>query len=205
MIDSYDIMNIGVFTEVREILSDDTTTEFEKKVRLLTVLTDYNEEDIMDMPINKLSSMAEKMGFLGEMPQRKQPPSSIELNGRKYDIQYDIKNISTAQYIDFQTFIKDYEKYIVELASIVVIPKGKKYNTGYDISEVQNDIREYMSVLDLYSICFFFRVSYQALTKSLVSYLSRKLKRMMKREKDRVKKIKIGRAIIMIQNLQTNG
>lgn len=206
MIDSYDKMNIGVFREIKEILEDNTLNEFAKKVRILTIITDYSEEDILNMPINKLSILVEKMGFLGVMPKQKVAPSSIILNGVKYDIQYDIKNITAAQYIDFQTFIKDYDKYLVELASILIIPKGKKYNEGYDIVKVQNDIREYMSILDLYSVCFFFLMSYKGLMKSSLSYLIQRLKKMMRQEKDRVMKFKIGRAIIMLQqSMPING
>ena len=117
---------------------DNTITEFEKKVRLLSILNDTTDDVIMDKPLTEVGKMAEEMGFLAVPPQRVVVPSQIVLNGKKYNIQYDIKNITTSQYIDFQTFIKDYNKYMVELASIVVIPEGKKYNDGYDIVEVQN-------------------------------------------------------------------
>lgn len=202
MIDSFEKMNIECFQEVCEILKDETTTDFEKQVRLLTILTDNTEDDIMNMPLNELGKLTDKIQFIKEYPQRKTPPSSITLNGKKYDIKYDIQNITTSQYIDFQTFIKDYENKMVEMVSIVVIPKGKKYNDGYDIMEVQNDIRKYMDIVTLMSISFFFQVQLQALTKSLTSSLIRQMKKMMKKEKDKVKKIKMGRIIVQMMELQ---
>lgn len=209
MIKSYDEMSVGIFYEVKEILMDNTITEFEKKVRLLSILNDTTDDVIMDKPLTEVGKMAEEMGFLAVPPQKVVVPSQIVLNGKKYNIQYDIKNITTSQYIDFQTFIKDYEKYMVELASIVVIPEGKKYNDGYDIIEVQNDIRDYMSIVQLSSICFFFVKMYQGLMESLTSYSIRGLKKMMRKEKDRVKKIKIGRVIVemkhLIQEIRRNG
>lgn len=202
MIDSFEKMNIECFQEVCEILKDETTTDFEKQVRLLTILTDNTEDDIMNMPLNELSKLTDKIQFIKEYPKTKTPPSSITLNGKKYDIKYDIQNITTSQYIDFQTFIKDYENKMVEMVSIVVIPKGKKYNDGYDIMEVQNDIRKYMDIVTLMSISFFFQVQLQALTKSLTSSLIRQMKKMMKKEKDKVKKIKMGRIIVQMMELQ---
>jgi hypothetical protein len=145
--------------------------------------------------------MIKGLEFLKEEPKKKVPPPTIKLNDRIYNIQYDIKNISVSQYIDFQTFIKNYEKYMVELASIVVIPVGKKYNEGYDITEVQDDIREYMSITQLSNICFFFVKTFNALMESLTHYSIRGLKKMMRKEKDRVKKIKLGRVIVQMKQL----
>lgn len=209
MIRSYDDMSVGIFIEVKDILKDKTTSELEKKVRLLAILNNKSEEEIMGIPIPKLTSMVSSMEFLSQQPKTKTPPNEITLNGNVYEIKYDVQNITTAQYIDFQTFIKDYEKYMVELASIVIIPKGKKYNEGYDIVAVQRDIRDYMSIVDLSSICFFFVQLYKGLMGSLASYSIRQMKKMMRREKNKVMKIKIGRTIVqmkqMMEEIPING
>lgn len=201
MIRSYDEMSVGIFMEVKDILKDDTLSELEKRVRLLAILNDMSEEEIMGMPVSKLTNMVGNMDFLAKQPKTKTPPDEITLNGNIYSIQYDVQNITTAQYIDFQTLIKDYEKYMVEIASIVVIPKGKKYNEGYDIVAVQGDIRDYMSIVDLSSICFFFVQLYKGLMGSLTSYSIKQMKKMMRREKNKVMKIKIGRTIIQMRQL----
>ena len=201
MITSYEEMSVGIFMEVKDILMDKTTSELEKRVRLLAILNNKSEEEIMGIPISKLTSMVSSMEFLSQQPKTKTPPNEITLNGNVYEIKYDVQNITTAQYIDFQTFIKDYDKYMVELASIVIIPKGKKYNEGYDIVAVQRDIREYMSIVDLSSVCFFFVQLYKGLIQSLTSYSIRQMKKMMRREKNKVLKIKIGRTIVQMKQL----
>lgn len=201
MITSYEEMSVGIFMEVKDILMDKTTSELEKRVRLLAILNNKSEEEIMGIPISKLTSMVSSMEFLSQQPKTKTPPNEITLNGNVYEIKYDVQNITTAQYIDFQTFIKDYDKYMVELASIVIIPKGKKYNEGYDIVAVQRDIRDYMSIVDLSSVCFFFVQLYKGLMGSLASYSIRQMKKMMRREKNKVLKIKIGRTIVQMKQL----
>ena len=44
----------------------------------------------------------------------------------------------------------------MEFLSVILVPKGHRYNDGYDIIEVQRAIREEMSVSDGVSLAGFF-------------------------------------------------
>ena len=50
----------------------------------------------------------------------------------------------------------------------MVVPKGKKYNQAYDVREVQNALRQRLSVVDAVSLLAFFFVQYrQSIVDSL--------------------------------------
>ena len=82
----------------------------------------------------------------------------------------DYRKIRTAQYIDFQTFVKDAEKNIVEILSVMLVPKGKKYNQDYDVIELQNVLRRCLSVADALSLFAFFFVQFRQSIKDSLTF-----------------------------------
>jgi parvulin-like peptidyl-prolyl isomerase len=134
------------------------------------LLTGKSEEDIYNSSIDEYREMAKSSAFLTH------PYDGEVLTAKTYNIGKwvlqpveDFRKITTAQYIDFQTFAqlgKDkVEEKIVEIISVMLVPKGKKYNQDYDVLEVQNAIREYLSVAEAVSLFAFFFVQYKLLIK----------------------------------------
>ena len=76
----------------------------------------------------------------------------IKVNGREYYFDGLLGKITTAQYIDFQNYQKNNDEQ--KSFSVFIIPKGHKYNDGYDIEQVFNDILD-VPVPVLFSASFF--------------------------------------------------
>lgn len=199
MIDNYNKLTIGKYLEVKELLSEDMDA-LEQQASLIAVLNDMDAEDVLDLPLGTYNKLLQSLGFLMELPKPRQaPPTKYKIDGIEYDVMLNIQDMTIAQYIDYQTFLKDGDKYIVELLSVFIIPRGHKYNDGYDIADVQKKIREKLSIIDAVTLSAFFLSISQALISSTVRYSIKRMKRLMRKEKNLEMKKKYQEAIAHLE------
>ena len=171
IIDNYRDLPIGMYLEICEIDKRTDIDDLHKQVSIIAILTGRTEEEIYNLPLEDYRELASKTAFLSkEYDGQVKTAQSYGINGMVLIPVDDYRKITTAQYIDFQTFAKDPERNIVELLSCMLVPKGKKYNQDYDILELQNSLRMNLSVADSLSLLAFFFIKYHQLIKdSLIS------------------------------------
>ena len=162
MIDSYDKLSIGKYLELMEIVDNEEIDEVDKNVEIVALLDDRPVEMVYDLPLMEFNSLMQKTNFLQTAPKPLQVSTKYNLGGMKLETVLDLTSLTTAQFIDYQTFVKDKTK-MVELLSVFLIPKGKKYNTDYDIIEVQKVIRENLPITVALGMSAFFFDLYKAL------------------------------------------
>lgn len=181
MIKSWKELSIGKLMEIRDIQNDEAIDgQYTMTVAMMSVLSDIPEDDLYDLKLEEFSKMTSDMQFLMQPVPKVAVCDKYKIGGYELVLVKDLKDLTASQFIDYQTFIKDADRYIVELLSIFLIPKGKKYCKDYDIAEVQRVIRENLSVADAESITAFFLLSFKVLYKSMQIYLTKKLKKMKK-------------------------
>lgn len=202
IIDNYRDLPIGMYLDICEIDRREDLEEINKQVSIIAILSGMDEEDIYNLPIEEYKILAAKSQYL------KTPYDGKVLTAKKYicgkftlEPVEDFKKITTAQYIDFQTFAKDVERNIVEILSTMLVPKGKKYNQDYDVLEVQEAIRGNMSVADALSLFAFFFVRYRQLIKDSLTYCREEAMKIQ----DKVKRMKTLREIQKQEDLLING
>ena len=171
IIDNYRDLPIGMYLEICDIDRREDIDKLHKQVSIISILTGRDEEEIYDLPIEDYKVLASKTHYL------RNPYDGEVLTAKTYAIDgmllqpvEDFRKITTAQYIDFQTFAKDAEKNIVEILSTMLVPKGKKYNQDYDILKLQDSLRRHLSVADALSLFAFFFVQYHQLIKDSLTY-----------------------------------
>ena len=171
IIDNYRDLPIGMYLDICEIDKRTDIEELHKQVCIISILTGREEEEIYNLPLEEYKELAAKSAFLmREYDGQVKTAQSYGINGMVLIPVEDYRKITTAQYIDFQTFAKDPERNIVELLSCMLVPKGKKYNQDYDIIELQKALRMHLSVADALSLLAFFFIKYHELIKdSLIS------------------------------------
>lgn len=150
-------ISIGQFQRIYELQSrnlEEDVLAFET----LAVVENTTVEVIMDMPVAIVREKMADLQFLYSKPRTGLIKGSYNLGGKKYRVFTNMNDFTTAQYIDFNTLNKDYDKHLAQFLSIFIIPDGKKYNNGYDIEVVQADIAKYLSVEDGLTIVNFFMV-----------------------------------------------
>jgi hypothetical protein len=202
----WDDISVELFDKIKEVLNKKGIEDIDKNISIVSILCEKDEDEISNLPIAQFSKLVEQTAFLNEMPKVEIKDKYI-INGKKYNVFTSLKKMTTAQYIDFQTLQKNYNKNLKYLLAVFLIPDGKEYG-DYDIDEVADELYRHLSIADAESIMFFFVMSYRALMQGILTYSISKMKKEMRKTKDKILKIKIGRAIIQMnqmKNLVKNG
>jgi hypothetical protein len=203
IIDSYNKLSLGKYIEIQEVTKNESLEDIDKQVQILSILTGIAEEEILHLPIQEYKELVVKSGFLDPEGINYHPIAKKYLVG-KYELVpvTDFRKLETAQFIDFQTYAPDLDKYLVEFLSVILVPKGHRYNEGYDIMEVQQAIREEMSGSDGISLSAFFLTWCKKYVQDSLNYSRRAARRI----KDKTKREEM---LMKIQEqerlLETNG
>ena len=203
IIDSYNKLTLGKYMEIQEVSRNESLEDIDKQVQILSILTGVAEEEILHLPIQDYKELVVKSGFLDPENINYHPVAKKYILGKFELIPCrDFRKIETCQYIDFQTYAPDLDKYLVEFLSVILVPKGHRYNEGYDILEVQKAIREEMSVSDGVSLAGFFLTWCRKSIKDSLNYSKQEAMRI----KDKTKREEIlGKIREQERLLQTSG
>ena len=177
-IDNYRDLPLGVYLDILDANSDESRDEVEKQAATLALLSGMTEKAVLDLPIADYTALVRKASFIYHpMPRIPRAARSYKAGAFTLRAQTDLRKITAAQYIDFKTFAPEGDARLVELLSVILIPDGCSYNDGYDIAEVQDAIRENISVEQAVSLAAFFLTRFAALIRSTRTSLSRLEKR----------------------------
>jgi hypothetical protein len=140
-------------------------TELDKEVKLLTIVTGLTEYQIDSLGVKELKELRSELAFLDEAIEG-QPVDYIKTNGKQYRINYDIKNMPFARYIESKVFSKDTVANLHKIAASMVIPQkknwfGKLVDDKYDASkheEYSADMQEANFIHVYHSLVFFYQV-----------------------------------------------
>ena len=197
-------ISINTFKKLQEAIKDAPVTDDEtlnalnNNIAMLSVLCDVDEDAIVSLTTSEYVRLVNECNFLIDMPKVK-ITDNYTINGKEYEVFLSLRNMTVAQYVDFQTFYKEQEKYFSELLACFLIPKGMKYGEGYDIADVVKDVGEHFSIVDANSIMFFFVLLYQSLTKVTLNCSIRKIKKVMRKEKNKEQREKMEQAIMELK------
>lgn len=178
IIDNWRNLPVGKWLEILEFSRDENVDALEQQVKTIAILTGLTEDEVLALPIMEYKSLAGKTKFLEKEYEGKlQIAKSYGLNGMELIPVKDFSKITTAQYVDYQTFSKEGDMYLVQTLSTLLVPKGKKYNDGYDMDAVQQAIRDNLSVADVVSLYAFFLTKWVKLIKDSQTYLDKEIKK----------------------------
>lgn len=132
-------ISINKFIEIENIITDQNADDDEKNLSLVCLFNDIDYDEVNSWSIDRYNNeLAEVTKFFNqEIPNLSRLEiGELTINGISYKVVRDMKDFSVAQYLDFQSYVKENsDKNMAQVLSTFVIPKGKKYNEGYDISE----------------------------------------------------------------------
>ena len=187
MIDSYGKLPLGGYMRITDALNEPGTDNVQKQAAVLEVLTGIPAERLMDMPIGEYMGIVARSRFLDKDMERPEVRKRYEVGRWTLVPVSDIRRITAAQYIDFQTFSKNPGPMFAEILSCLLVPEGKRYNDGYDVAEVQQAIRDAMPVPDALAVYAFF---FASLANSMEAMLISSRARVRLMRMDRVEKRK---------------
>lgn len=147
-----------------------TDDEIERLTGVISVLSGVDEDEIADMPIAEIARIGQKLDFLNSFTFNKNATyKTLVIDGETLVLA--VKDMSVAQYVDFQATWSAESKDLARIISICYVPKGKTYNKDYDIEELIKKIRNNVSIDKANSIGFFLLKKLNGLTNSTVRFL----------------------------------
>ena len=171
IIDTYNKLSLRKYGEIQAITKNESLEEVDRVVAILSVLTDMSEEDILHLPLGEFSELSSKISFLSaEGFVAKRIAKKYTLGKWELIPVSDYRKLETCQYIDFKTYASDYESHFAELLSVILVPKGHRYNEGYDILELQEALRDGMNVADGVTIVAFFLTLFKGLIEDSLDF-----------------------------------
>lgn len=179
--------------QIQQIISADINDTY-KASNILAVLAGVEVDVIEDLPIHKFSSLLPNIEFLHNDPPKCNHQDTYDINGRKYCLSANITDITTAQYIDYQSYMKEENPDLCKITSVFLIPDGHKYNDGYDIEQVWKDVGD-MLYIDVMALAFFLRKQYALYTMITTDFLSEAMKR------KKVSKKEIKQTLLPLDNM----
>lgn len=186
IIDNYRDLTLGKYEEILRICEEEMP-EVDRRVAIIAILSGLTEDEVLHLPLPTFTDYSARSHFI----ERPCPDNLIPGVARSYQIGgrvllpvTDIRKITAAQYIDFQTFAQDREHKVVELLSCFLVPRGCDYNEGYDVVEIHDAIREEMSVAEAIALLAFFFKGWLVSTRRTLSSSARMVKK-IKDEKAR--------------------
>lgn len=165
MINSYDKLTLGKWLELKDV--DTEQEEIDVQVDILSILSDLTRDEVMTLPLTEYSKMVNESMFLAqEPPIITKLPKHITIDGKEFDIVQKVETISTGQYIDYQTYLKNNN--IPLILTCFIIPKGHKYGEGYSLEETSQLFKDFLPIGIAIGISRFFFALWATLTNNML-------------------------------------
>ena len=157
------MITIEKHKQIQRLLTDgNTEVKMEDmqavQAELLAIYADTDTDTIMSYPLTKYHKLLEKF-YADYFTDFSKAEPAIKDKYTAGDMvlvpMLDFTQITVAQMMDFSVLSTDPVENIEKLLAIFLIPKGKKYNDGYDLLEVQKAILK-MSFNELSPLLAFF-------------------------------------------------
>ena len=150
-------ISIKQYNEIKDLYLD---TELSDEDRLILQINILFGVDALKLKTNELHKYINDMKFLGEKVPKMKIKNEYKLGDNVYTLKKELKDVTVAQWLDWQNFLKDgggdSDNY-ANLLSVFFFPKGEtEYGENYDIEQVRSDINNYLSIAEASSISSFF-------------------------------------------------
>lgn len=169
-INNWNEVSLKTHSELYKIAQNAFDTEEDKRFKTAAFLNGITYDQLLGQPLTATTEMMASTAFLYEKPKPVKIKKEYNLNGRVYTPFRNASEMSTAQYIDYQyTITQNFEEHLIDLMSIILIPKGHNYNDGYDLQQAKEDIQT-LSVVEALGLADFFLQQYRRSLKRTLLY-----------------------------------
>ena len=193
---NWEDINLKTFKELIALYKSNATN-----LELISLLAGKPAEDLS---LEELKDWINEIKFLEEPYKPKEIKSEYNIQNKIYKPVVSLKNIKAGQFIDFQTFIKDPEKNIANIAACFLLEKGKTYGDNDPLEEAEF-FDKYLKITIYKDVFNFFMVAWKSYTKAIQAYSLKAMKKTLKKEKNPIMRIKILRAMILMKQTEILG
>jgi len=168
MINNYAALSLGLFLEI-DAISHSDKEDIDKQVAIIAKLAGIDEQDVLELSLPAYAVLSADTDFLRHECPPATAPSRLICGDFILEPTKDFTKITTAQYVDFQTFSKKGIDALPDLLSVLLIPEGHKYNDGYDLAQVKETVLQLPLPAALGLSGFFFERLLASIQASLTS------------------------------------
>ena len=191
------MITIEKHKQIQRLLTDGNTEDMQAvQAELLAIYADTDADVIMSYPLTKYHKLLEKF-YADYFTDFSKAEPAIKDKYTAGDMvlvpMLDFTQITVAQMMDFSVLSTDPIENIEKLLAIFLIPKGKKYNDGYDLLEVQKAILK-MDFNEISPLLAFFLKWFQGCRNhiqiSCLEEVKKQTKKIKKLRKKQIRKMK---------------
>ena len=161
------------FNKIQDLLQeiDEYTT-----LNIIDVIYDVDSANLPAMEV--MNKYAHSLDFLmTTIPTNEKLKDVYTINQREYNSNINLTQMTTAQFVDYQNYTKENPVDISKCLSVFIIPKGHTYNDGYDLKQVQEDIKD-LDMVTINTLAFFFKKLYILLLETTLLCLTQETTQM---------------------------
>ena len=184
-------ISIKQYNDIKNLYLDPDLSDEDRLILQINILFGV---DALKLKTNELHKYINEMKFLGSKIPKMKLKKEYKLGSNVYTLKKELKDVTVAQWLDFQNFLKDgggdSDNY-ANLLSIFFFPKGEtEYGDGYDIEQVRSDINNHLSIAEAMSISSFFLTYQKVLSIRFLLYTRKQTLKapLTKEQKKKVKK-----------------
>ena len=161
------------FNKIQDLLQeiDEYTT-----LNIIDVIYDVDSANLPAMEV--MNKYAHSLDFLmTTIPTNEKLKDTYTINQREYNSNINLTQMTTAQFVDYQNYSKENPVDISKCLSVFIIPKGHTYNDGYDLKQVQEDIKD-LDMVTINTLAFFFKKLFILLLETTLLCFTQDMKKM---------------------------
>ena len=183
-------LSLKKYNEIKDLYLDTDLSDEDRLILQIRILFDV---DPLKLKTSELHKYINDMKFLGEKVPKMKIKKEYKLGDNVYTLKKELKDVTVAQWLDWQNFLKDgsdTDNYS-NLLSVFFFPKGEtEYGENYDIEQVRQDINNHLSIAEAMSISSFFLLYQKMSLLRFILYTRRETLKapLTKVEKKKVKK-----------------
>ena len=184
-------LSLKKYNEIKDLYLDENLSDEDRLILQINILFNV---DPLKLKTSELHKYVNDMKFLGEKVPKMKLKKEYQLGNNTYVLKKELKDVTVAQWIDWQNFLKDgggdTDNY-ANLLSVFFFPKGEtEYGDGYDIEQVRSDINNHLSIAEAMSISSFFLTYRKKLLLLFLLYTRKETLKtpLTKEQKKKVKK-----------------
>ena len=152
-------INIKTFKKINEIVKDTNLTDVEKEISLISIIFNLDDDHLYDMDLATIHKYTNELEFINEFkPDYTKEPKIKRIGDYEVGVDYHLSKFTVAQYVDFMAEINSNEPDIARLCATILIPRGHKYNDGYNLEEFIERIEQEVNIYDAEALVFFYLI-----------------------------------------------
>lgn len=170
----YDSLPLGRFLKVDAVLREPGLSDDDRTVAMLAALCGVSEEEVLALPLDEFARLNIRSAFLlnpPKAPEGRYIPGKYRLGELVLVPVTDVRKFTAGQYIDYNSFAGKGDKYLPNVLACFLVPEGKAYGDGYDITQVAGAISEYLPVTEAFALAAFFLRKSRHLQQTMLTCL----------------------------------